>query len=393
METEYRFSKRVSHFIPPRQWDSMRMAREVEGALGPRVIHFEKGDYAASDFGIPDHVHEALTRGLREGHGRYDPGPGILELREAIAEEMCKRGRVTSPEEVVVTTGAKQALFMVILAFLDDGDGVMFPNPGYPPDEVWATFTRAAINHAPLTTASWQFDTEKLARDLAADTKLLIINSPQRPNGELVENLEGIADICLRQKQLIVVSDEIFSHLIYDGHRHRTISALPGMAERSVVIDSFSKTYAMTGWRIGWAVAPKPVAEKLSIFLQDSITNVPVFIQKAAHAALVGPQDWVETRTRNLQHKRDLIVAGLNAVAGVECQSPPSTFYAFPKIKGLGLSSQEVANKLLHEAAVAVVPGTAFGDRGEGYIRITYAVPDEDIKEGLHRIENVLGSR
>ncbi|GIW46771.1 MAG: hypothetical protein KatS3mg078_0648 [Deltaproteobacteria bacterium] len=206
---------------------------------------------------------------------------------------MTKRGRRTTPDEVIVTAGAKHALTMSLLTFLEDGDEVIFPNPGYPPDEVWAKYAGAIIKHTPLTKPDWQFDLEKLETLITPKTKLLIINTPQRPNGHLVENPEEIAEICLKHKNLMVISDEIFSHIVYDGKQHKTISAVPGMEERTIVIDTFSKTYAMTGWRIGWAVAPKPVIEKLSIFLQDTITNVAAFIQKAAYAAMTGPQDWV----------------------------------------------------------------------------------------------------
>jgi aspartate/methionine/tyrosine aminotransferase len=185
----------------------------------------------------------------------------------------------------------------------------------------------------------------------------------------------------------MVISDEIFSHMVYDGRQHRTISALPGMAEKTVVIDTFSKTYAMTGWRIGWTVAPKPVIEKLSIFLQDTITNVAAFIQRAAYAAMVGPQDWVEHKTQMLQKKRDKIVAGLNSIPGIQCAPPACTFYAFADITGAGLTAQAFTNRLLETAGVAVVAGTAFGSQGEGYVRVTYAVPDADIAEGIERMK------
>lgn len=387
MTITYPFSKRISHFVPPKQWASMRLAKEVEKATGYKIIHFEKGDYQGPNFYPPEHVFEATVRALKEGYVRYDPGPGMPELREAIAEEMTKRGRATTPDEVIVTAGAKQALNMTLLSFLEDGDEVIFPNPGYPPDEVWARYAGAKILHTPLTKPDWQFDIEELEPMITPRAKLLIINTPQRPNGHLVENLEEIAELCLKHKHLMVISDEIFSHLVYDGKKHKTISAIPGMAERTIVIDTFSKTYAMTGWRIGWAAAPRPVIEKLSIFLQDSITNVAAFIQKAAHAAMVGPQDWIERKTQLLQKKRDKIVARLNSIPGIKCDTPSGAFYAFPDISGTGLTSQEFTNRLLKRAGVAVVSGPAFGSQGEGYVRLTYATTDEDIDEGIKRIK------
>lgn len=186
----------------------------------------------------------------------------------------------------------------------------------------------------------------------------------------------------------MVVSDEIFSHVIYDGKKHRSISSITEMADKTIVIDTFSKTYAMTGWRIGWVVAPKQVIEKLSIFLQDSITNVAAFIQKAAYAAITGPQDWVEKKTKILQRKRDRIVTGLNSIPNINCDLPSGAFYCFPNIAKTGLTSQEFTNNLLKAAGVAVVSGTAFGSQGEGYVRLTYATPDSEIDEGIKRMKN-----
>lgn len=384
---KYPFSKRINHFVPPKQWASMRIAKELEKNTGKKVIHFEKGDYQGPDFDTPEFMIEATLKALKDGYVRYDPGPGLPELRETIAQEMTKRGRPTTADEVIVTAGAKQSLNMSLLTFLEDEDEVIFPNPGYPPDEVWAKYAGAHIKHTPLTKPDWQFDVEKLEHMITPKTKLLIINTPQRPNGHLVENPEEIAELCLKHKDLIVISDEIFSHVVYDGKKHKSISAIPDMAERTIVIDTFSKTYAMTGWRIGWTVAPKPVIEKLSIFLQDTITNVAAFIQKAAYAAMVGPQDWVEKKRQLLQKKRDRMIAGLNSIPGIKCDKPSGAFYAFPDISGTGLTSQEFTNRLMETAGVAVVDGTAFGSRGEDYVRVTYAVSDQDIDEGIKRIK------
>ncbi len=387
MAVSYPFSSKISHFVPPKQWASMRVARDLEKTTGQKIIHFEKGDYQGPDFYTPDHVLEATVQALKDGYVRYDPGPGLPELREAIAAETTREGRKTKPEEVIVTAGAKHALTMSLLTFLEEGDEVIFPNPGYPPDEVWAKYVRAKINHTPLTKPDWQFDMEKLEAMITPKTKLLIINTPQRPNGHLVENPEEIAELCFKFPNLMVISDEIFSHVTYDKP-HKTISAVPGMAERTIVIDTFSKTYAMTGWRIGWAVAPVPVIDKLSIFLQDSITNVAAFIQKAAYAAMAGPQDWTIEKRELLKKKRDRMVAGLNSIPGIQCDTPDGAFYAFPDITGTGLTSQEFTDRLVETAGVAVVAGTAFGSQGEGYVRVTYACADEDIDEGIRRIKS-----
>jgi len=392
MAVSYPFSSKISHFVPPKQWASMRVARDLEKKTGQKIIHFEKGDYQGPDFDTPQHILDATEEALRAGYVRYDPGPGLPELREALAQEMTGRGRPTKPEEVIVTAGAKHALTMSLLTFLEEGDHVIFPNPGYPPDEVWAKYVRAKIDHTPLTDPDWQFDIEKLDAMITPKTKLLIINTPQRPNGHLVENPEEIAELCFKNPQLMVITDEIFSHVTYDKP-HKSISTVPGMAERSIVIDTFSKTYAMTGWRIGFAVAPVPVIDKLSIFLQDSITNVAAFIQKAAYCALTGPQDWVHKKHALLKQKRNRMVAGLNTVPGVSCDTPDGAFYAFADIRGTGLTSQEYTDQLVEKAGVAVVAGTAFGSQGEGFIRVTYACADEDIDEGIRRMKEIALSK
>ncbi len=392
MSFNYPFSSRIQHFVPPKQWASMRVAKELEAKTGKRIIHFEKGDYQGPDFETPPHILDATIHALKEGYVRYNPGPGLPELREEIAKEVTRRGRKTEPDEVIVTAGAKQALHMSLLTFLEDGDEVIFPNPGYPPDEVWAKYARAVIKHTPLTRDTWQFDVDKLDSMITPKTKLLIINTPQRPNGHLVENPEEIAELCKRHPHLMVISDEIFSHIVYDGREHKSIASVPGMEDRTIIIDTFSKTYAMTGWRIGWAVAPKPVIEKLSIFLQDSMTNVAAFIQRAAYAAISGPQDWVVRKTELLQKKRDRMVEGLNTIPGFKCDKPAGAFYAFPDITGTGMTSQELTDRLMERAGVAVVAGTAFGSLGEGYVRVTYATSDEDIDEGIERMRKELSS-
>ena len=386
----YNFSKRTEHFTLPKQWASMRVAKKLEQETGKKIIHFEKGDYQGPDFETPEHILKATVDALNAGYVRYDPGPGLPELREYIATEIMKERRPgTKPEEVIVCAGAKNALTMTLLTLLEDGDHVIFPNPGYPPDEVRAKSAGAKIDHTPLNQEDWQYDLEKLDNMITDKTKLLIINTPQRPNGQIVENPEAIAEIVLKHPDLLVITDEIFSQVIYDGQKHKTISAIPEMKDRCIVIDTWSKTYAMTGWRIGFAVANEEIITKLSIFLQDSITNVAAFIQRAAYEAVTGPQDWTYEKRELLQHKRNLMVKGLNEVPGLKCITPPGSFYCFPDITGTGLTSQEFTDKLVVEAGVAVVAGTAFGTQGEGFVRVTYAVHDDDIHEGIERMKQL----
>ncbi|MBT3445638.1 MAG: pyridoxal phosphate-dependent aminotransferase [Thermodesulfobacteriota bacterium] len=388
---KYNFSKRTDHFTLPKQWDSMRVAKKLEKETGNRIIHFEKGDYQGSDFETPQHILDATVRALESGYVRYDPGPGLPELREYIATETMKERRPgTKPEEVIITAGAKNALTMTLLSILEDGDEVVFPNPGYPPDEVWAKYANAKIHHTPLRKEDWQYDLPKLDEMITDKTKLLIINTPQRPNGQIVENPEAIAEIVLKHPNLLVITDEIFSQVIYDGQKHKTISSIPEMKDRCIVIDTWSKTYAMTGWRIGFAVANEEIITKLSIFLQDSITNVAAFIQRAAYEAVTGPQDWTIEKRDLLEKKRNLMVEGLNSLPGVTCMTPPGSFYCFPDITGTGMTSQEFTDKLVVDAGVAVVAGTAFGSQGEGFVRVTYAVHDDDIAEGIKRMKEFL---
>jgi aspartate/methionine/tyrosine aminotransferase len=380
-----RLSSRTSHFVLPKQWASMRKAEALERDTGKRVIHFEKGDFQGDDFRPAPHISEAAIRAVREGHVRYVPGPGLPDLRDAIAEEATRRGRPTSREEVLVTMGAKHALTQSLLTMIDVGDEVIFPNPGYPPDEFWITYAGGKVVYAPLIEPDFHFDLDSLRSLITPKTKMLIINSPQRPNGMIVGQLEEIAELCL-EHNVVVLSDEIFSHMVYAPAEHKTITAVSEMADQSILVDTFSKTYIMTGFRIGWCVANRELMTAMDIFQQNSVTNVPAFVQLAALAAITGPQDHVLMQTARLQAKRDKVVAALDAIDGIECQAPDGSFYVFPDIRGTGMTAQQFADYLIESCQVGVVAGTAFGDRGEGHIRLTYACPDDMLEEGLDRI-------
>ena len=378
-------SSRTSHFVLPKQWASMRKAEALERDTGKRVIHFEKGDFQGDEFYPAPHIYEAAARAVHEGHVRYVPGPGLPDLRDAIAEEATKRGRPTVREEVLVTMGAKHALTQSLLTLIDQGDEVIFPNPGYPPDEFWITYAGGKVVYAPLVEPDFHFDLDGLKAQITPRTKMLIINSPQRPNGMAVGQLDEIAEICM-ERGVVVLTDEIFSHMVYPPSEHRTIAAVDGMADRTILVDTFSKTYIMTGFRIGWCVASKELITAMDIFQQNSVTNVPAFVQLAALAAITGPQEHVLETTARLQAKRDKVVAALNAMPGIECPTPDGSFYVFPDIRGTGMTAQQFADHLIEQHGVGVVAGTAFGDRGEGHVRITYAAPDAVLEEGLARI-------
>ena len=369
----------------------MRKAEALERETGQRVIHFEKGDFQGDEFYPAPHIYEAAARAVHEGHVRYVPGPGMPALRDAIAEEATKRGRPTTREEVLVTMGAKHALTQSLLTLVDQGDEVIFPNPGYPPDEFWITYAGGKVVYAPLVEPDFHFGLDALAGLMNDKTKLLIINSPQRPNGMCVGHLEEIAELC-KQHNVMVLTDEIFSHMVYAPSEHKTIAAADGMADRSVLVDTFSKTYIMTGFRIGWCVASKELITAMDIFQQNSVTNVPAFVQIAALAAITGPQEHVGETTARLQAKRDRMCAALNAMPGIDCPTPDGSFYVFPDIRGTGMTAQQFADYLIEDYGVGVVAGSAFGDRGEGHVRITYAAPDEVIDEGMDRMAKAVAS-
>ena len=380
-----RLSSRTSHFVLPKQWASMRKAEALERETGKRVIHFEKGDFQGDEFRPAPHIMEACAKAVADGHVRYVPGPGLPELRDAIAEEATKRGRPTAREEVLVTMGAKHALTQSLLTIVDQGDEVIFPNPGYPPDEFWITYAGGTVVYAPLVEPDFAFDLDSLQSLITPRTKMLIINSPQRPNGMTVGQLDEIAAVCA-EHNVIVLTDEIFSHMVYAPAEHRTIAAVDGMADRSILVDTFSKTYIMTGFRIGWCVANKDLITTMDIFQQNSVTNVPAFVQLAALAAITGPQDHVAETTARLQAKRDKTAEAMNKMPGIECPTPDGSFYVFPDIRGTGMTAQQFADHMIENHQVGVVAGSAFGDRGEGHIRLTYACPDDVLEEGLGRI-------
>jgi aspartate/methionine/tyrosine aminotransferase len=391
LQMEGRFSSRTKHFVPPKQWAAMRRAEELEKQGHKRIIHFEKGDFQGGEFMPPPHVVDACVRSLRDGDVRYVPGPGIPELRDAIAAEVTRRGRPTRREEVLVTMGAKHALTQSLLTVVDQGDTVIFPNPGYPPDEFWITYAGGRVDYVPLVEPDFAWDLDLLSDHLQRGPKLVVVNTPQRPNGMVVGHLDRIAELCL-QNDVMVLSDEIFSHRVYAPAEHRTITAEPGMADSSILVDTFSKTYIMTGFRIGWSVANPELTARLDIFQQNSVTNVPAFVQMAALAALTGPQDHIAHTQAILQARRDRLAAALATMPGVVSAVPDGTFYIFPDIRQTGLTAQQVCDLLMEEFSVAVVAGTAFGDGGEGHVRLTYACPDDILDEGIERLRTAFAA-
>jgi aspartate/methionine/tyrosine aminotransferase len=358
---------------------------------GRQIIHLEIGE---PDFDTPAHIKEAAKRALDGGATHYGPSAGLPELREAIAKHVAEtRGVPVSPEEVVVTPGAKPIMFFAIMALVNEGDEVIHPNPGFPIYESVINFVGGVPVPIPLREASgFGFDLELFERRLSPRTKLIVINSPQNPTGGVLERaqIERIATLA-SSRRIPVLADEIYRRFLYEGE-FVSIMGMPGMRERTILLDGFSKTYAMTGWRLGYGVMPEPLAEHVTRLMVNSASCTASFVQLAGVAALQGDDAPVERMVAEFRRRRGLIVDGLNALPGVTCARPRGAFYAFPNITGTGRPASEVAERLLNEAGVAVLAGTAFGAHGEGYLRLSYANSEANLRLALERMRPVLAS-
>ncbi|GAC1447648.1 MAG: pyridoxal phosphate-dependent aminotransferase [Ktedonobacterales bacterium] len=384
-----KFARRMSRLGTETAFEVLVRARALE-ARGRDVVHLEIGE---PDFDTPHNVIEAGRAALASGHTHYTPAPGIPELREAIARDAsARRGVAFDPADVVVTPGGKPIMFFTILALVDEGDEVIYPNPGFPIYESMIEFVGGRPVPIQLEEArDFSLDVRQLCALIGPRTRLLILNSPHNPPGGVLarSDLEAIAETCRRHPDLIVLSDEIYSRILYEG-AHTSIAALPGMRERTVVLDGFSKIYAMTGWRLGYGLFPSELAPAVARLMTNSNSCTAAFTQVAGVEALSGPQDAASAMVEEFRRRRELIVAGLNAIRGVTCRVPHGAFYVFPNITGTGLTSRQVADLLLEEAGVAALSGTAFGAYGEGYIRLSYANSIENIQKALDRIKAAL---
>ncbi len=383
-----KFSKLVQRAGTETAFAVLAKAKELE-RQGKSIIHFEIGE---PDFNTPENVKQAGIKAIQENFTHYSPAQGILELREAVAEYIHKtRGIDVSPEEVVITPGGKDVILFTASAILDEGDEAIYPNPGYPIYESAIKISGATPVPMPLLEENgFAFDRKEFEKLVTPKTKLIIINSPGNPTGGILstEDLEFIADIA-KKNDIIVMSDEIYSRIIYEGEFH-SIASIPGMKERTVILDGFSKTYAMTGWRLGYAVTNKELAKQFVKLATNSFSCVATFVQMAGIEALRGPQDTVEEMRKKYEERRNLIINGLNEVPGFSVLMPKGAFYAFVNITGTGKTSKEISDYLLNEAGVATLPGTSFGKYGEGYIRFSYATSLDNIKEGLKRVKEAI---
>lgn len=381
-------SKKMSRLSSESAFKVLAQAQSLE-AKGIDVIHLEIGE---PDFITPKHICEAATEALDKGYTGYCDPQGLLPLRVEIAKECEKtRGIPVDPECVVVTPGAKPIIFYSILALLEEGDEVICPNPSFPIYESMINFVGAkAVPIQLCEEKDFRFETDELEAKITPQTKLIIINSPHNPTGSILEadDILAIADIA-QKHDIVVLSDEIYENIIYEGN-HYSVASLPGMLDRTILLSGFSKSYAMTGWRLGYAVVPSELVDPIVRLIVNSVSCTAPFIQYAGIKALTGPQDSLFQMVSEFRRRRDLIVDGLNAIPGISCRRPKGAFYVFPNVTKLGVNCKQLADILLNEAGVATLAGIDFGKYGEGYIRVSYTNSLENIEKGLDRIKNAV---
>jgi aspartate/methionine/tyrosine aminotransferase len=391
LSIDERLAGRMARLGTETAFEVLARAQALE-AQGRNIIHLEIGE---PDFDTPGAIVEAGVKALREGYTHYTPSPGIMPLRRAIADEMRRsRGLEVSPEQVVVTPGAKPILFFVLLALIDEGDEVICPDPGFPIYESMIRYAGGTVVPVALPEAlGFRLDIAGLRSAITRRTKMIIINSPANPTGGVLEpdDLRQIAELA-NNHDLLVFSDEIYSRMLYDSEHH-SIAVLPGMADRTILLDGFSKTYAMTGWRLGYGVLPMPLVPHISRLMTNSNSCTAAATQMAGVEALTGDQQPVDEMLEEFRRRRDVIIGGLNALPGVTCRMPAGAFYAYPNIKSTAMRSSELASALLNDAGVAVLSGTSFGPAGEGYLRLSYANSIANIEEALARMKRFLAER
>lgn len=383
------FSSRTTHLKPEGAYQVLARANQLEEG-GKEIIHLEIGQ---PDFATLENVSQAGIDAIRSGKTRYTPPAGMSSLREVLAEDAGqRRGIKIQPDEVIVSPGGKPNLFFPTLALVKPGDEVIYPNPGFPTYEAMIKVAGGVPVAVPLVEEnSFSFDLIAFDERINERTKLIILNSPSNPTGGVIpsDDLKHIASQS-EQYGCWVMSDEIYTRIVYDELEAPSIATLPGMRERTIIVDGYSKTYAMTGWRLGFGIMPRDLAARVGLLLTHSVGSTAHFTQIAGIEAVTGPQDMVSAMVTEYQLRRDVIVDGLNTIPGFTCQKPQGAFYAFPNITGTGMGSVELANLILEEAGVALLPGNSFGQYGEGYLRLSYANSIENIEKGIARIRTVI---
>jgi aspartate aminotransferase len=383
-----RIASRMETMGTETAFEAAARARALE-ATGRSVIHLEIGE---PDFDTPANIRDAAKRALDDGFTHYPPFLGLPALREAIAADAsARKGISVGADRVVVTPGAKPIMYYAMLALVEPGDEVIVPDPGFPIYESMTRFSGGVPVALPIRQANdFRADLDELESLVTPRTRMLVLNSPANPTGGLFtrEDIERIADLALRH-DLVVLADEIYGRIVYEGE-HVSIASLPGLLDRTIILDGFSKTYAMTGWRLGYAVLPEPLIAPFGRLIINSVSGTSAFSQMAAVEALTGPQDEVEAMVAEFKARRDLVVDGLNEIPGITCIQPHAAFYVFPDISGTGLDGAELARRLLNEVGVCVLAGTAFGGVGRDHVRISYANSRSNLTEALARIRSVV---
>jgi aspartate/methionine/tyrosine aminotransferase len=383
-----KLASRMERILIETAFEVLVRARAME-SQGRHVIHLEIGE---PDFETPSHIKEAAKAALDGGWTHYGPTQGLPELRSVIAANVSQtRGISVGPEHVCVVPGGKPIIFFPALALIEEGDEVIYPNPGFPIYESMIRFLNGVPVPVPLVEErGFSFDLDVLRSRLSSRTKLLILNSPQNPTGGVIpaDDIAAIADM-VSDRDLMVLSDEIYWRIAYE-QKPVSIASFPGMLEKTIILDGFSKIYAMTGWRMGYGVMPLWLVDAVNKLMVNSNSCTASFTQRAGIAALTGPQNEPEAMVAEFRRRRDAFVAELNTLPGFRCSMPEGAFYAFPNIRGTGFSSKELADRLLNEAGVACLSGTSFGQYGEGYLRFSYANSLENLLQAVARIRSWL---
>ena len=385
-----KLADRMSRLGTESAFEVLAQAKALE-AQGKKIVHMEIGE---PDFDTPAHIGEAAYRAIQDGYTHYGPSAGLREHNQAVADYFNNRhGLDYGVENIVVAPGAKPFLFFAILALAGEGEEVIYPNPGFPVYEYVTEFAGAKAVPLPLLEKNdFAFTLEDVASRVTPKTRLLILNYPHNPTGGILgrELLEGIARLAI-DRDFVVLADEVYSRMVYDGE-HYSIAQVPGMKERTILLDGYSKTFAMTGWRLGFIAAPVLLADAITRLITNSISCTASFEQMAGIAALTGPQDEEHRMVEEFHRRRDFIVKGLNEIKGVSCKNPGGAFYVFPNVREVPMAPEELAPYLMREAGVACLPGTSFGEYGKGHLRFSYAVSLEEIEEALTNMDRAINN-
>jgi aspartate/methionine/tyrosine aminotransferase len=368
------------------EWSGIRVMFALADEI-PDVINLGIGQ---PDFDTPEFIRDAAKKALDEGFTRYPPAKGFLDLREAIAEKLRRENKINvdPATEIFVAVGAMQVIFNTILHLVEPGQEVIVIDPGYDYYSQIRLFGGVPVPVPALEKNDFKVDPDDIRAAVTDKTRLMILNTPSNPTGAMFDRqiLEAIAKVAI-EKDILVLSDEPYEHIVFDGNAHFSIASVDGMQERTISAYTLSKSYAMTGWRVGYAAAPKALIDEMEKLMEHMVSGVAAMAQRAALAALTGPQDCVKQMVAAYDRRRHIVLEGLRAIEGITCLKPESTFYAFPNISAFGLSSWNFARYLIKEHQVSVVPGSIFGKCGEGYVRLSFATDEEKLKEGIQRIE------